>query len=330
MLKIFRVCRGRQLSTIMILSMLPFMFCDSLSQAAQSKMRITTASGVRIRALPQVTAEEVTKLPVGTVVQELEASPNTEKIASVEDRWYRVALADGKQGWVFGGFTTAFDTARASESYQQIANNRLKVEEPSFTEAVDLVNFLARVTSEVTQADARAELELARLRATQRAAAVIPADKQDEPLYQSWVKSLGDQIVYSEPSGQWLVKSDLFWELQKKYGSLAVADRIAWEAANNSLPGECEGFLDCDLYAYNQTTGRYLKLYPSGAHAEEAINNLTEFFGEVIKSKGTYSVGDRADLRKALTELRAILMKTSSPKKAALLKMVDQVAATYR
>ena len=183
---------------------------------------------------------------------------------------------------------------------------------------------------EVTRKDDAAELELARLLAIAKAAAAIPIDKQEEPLYQSWVKAQANQLVYSEPAAMWLVDSESFWKLQQKYSSLPVADRIAWQAASNLIPGECEGFLDCNLYAYNRTVGRYLNLYPRGAHAEEAINNLAEFLGEVIKSEGAYSVGEKADLRKALAELRATVMKTSSPKKAALLKQIDQVAAQYR
>lgn len=324
--KIFRAFK------VLVLSILLFTFCDGFSEAAhQSRIRITTASGVRLRTSPQVAAEEVMRLPIGSVVGEVEASANTEKIAGVEDRWYRVVTLPGgkQQGWVFGGFTMVFDPAKAAESYQQIANNRLKIEQPTFTDSVDLVNFLSRVIPEVTRQDAAAELELTRLLAIAKAAAAIPIDKQEEPLYQSWVKAQGDNLVYSEPAAQWFVLSDLFWKLQQKYKSLPVADQIAWQAANNLLPGECEGFLDCNMYAYNRTLGRYLNLYPRGAHAEEALNNLVEFLGEVIKSEGTYSVGEKADLRKALAELRATVTKTSSPKKAALLKMIDQVAQRY-
>lgn len=320
-------------SKVAVLSMLLFMFCDGLSEAArQSRMRITTASGVRVRTGPQVAAEEVMRLPIGSVVGEVEASVNTERIAGVEDRWYRVVtLPAGKQqGWVFGGYTMVFDPAKAAESYQQIANNRLKVEQPTFTDSVDLVNFLTRVIPEVTRANAAAELELTRLLAIAKAAAAIPIEKQEEPLYQSWVKAQGNNLVYSEPAGQWFVVSDLFWKLQQKYKSLPVADQIAWQAANNSLPGECEGQLDCDMYAYIRTLGRYLNLYPRGAYAEEALNNLAEFLGEVIKSKDPYSVGEKADLHKALAEVRATVMKTSSPKKAALLKQINQVAGQYR
>jgi hypothetical protein len=332
LLKIFCACRGLQFCAVLVLFIFcEFIFCEGFAEAAhQSRMRITTASGIRVRTGPQVTAEEVTRLSVGAVLQELEASPNTEKIAGVEDRWYRVVLPDGKQGWVFGGFTLLFDAAKAGESYRQIANNRLKVEDPSFSDSVDLANFLARVKTEITRADLAAELELARLLAIKRAAAAIPADKQEEPQYQSWIKAQGDQLVYSEPAAQWFVNSDLFWQLQKKYGSLPAAERIAWEGANNALPGECEGFLDCNLYAYIRTVGRYLNLYPRGAHADEALNSLAEFFDEVIKSEGTYEVSDRGDLRKGMAELRAIIIKTSGPKKAAVLKAFDQVAARYR
>ena len=89
--KVFRALK------VAVLSMLLLIFCDGISEAApQSRMRITTASGVRVRMRPEVAAEEVMRLPIGSVVEELESFPHTEKIAGVEDRWYRVTLPDGK------------------------------------------------------------------------------------------------------------------------------------------------------------------------------------------------------------------------------------------
>src|SRR6185369_9319011 len=76
---------------------------------AQTRSRITVASGVRVRKAPQVSAEEVERLQIGAVLQEIEQSSSKEKVGQVEDYWYRVALQSGKEGWVFGGFTIIFD-----------------------------------------------------------------------------------------------------------------------------------------------------------------------------------------------------------------------------
>src|ERR1044071_9178081 len=47
---------------------------NALAQPQGGKSRITIASGVRLRATPATTGEEVTRLPLGTIVPELEQS----------------------------------------------------------------------------------------------------------------------------------------------------------------------------------------------------------------------------------------------------------------
>jgi hypothetical protein len=242
--------------------------------------RIAIASGVRLRSAPNITASEITRLQFGAVVQELERTPSAEKIGGVEDYWYRVATADGQQGWVFGGFVVPFDPSHKADTYRRIVGERLKVEGGSFNDLADLVRFLSVATAEVPEMDVRTELELARLLAMKRAAAAIPIDQQQQPQYQTWIKAQGNNVVYSEPAGQWLVSSDLFWGLQKKASALQIADRIAWEAARNPLPGECEGYLPCHFALLNRTDGKYLELYPRGVHAEEALKNIAEDLGQ--------------------------------------------------
>src|SRR5690349_17097284 len=105
--------------------------CMCATAAAQSpagKSRITVASGVRVRVMPNTTAEEVTRLGVGTVVQELEQSAGKERIGSAQDYWYRVGCADGRTGWLFGGFTAPFDANDPVTIYRRIAADRLKAE----------------------------------------------------------------------------------------------------------------------------------------------------------------------------------------------------------
>jgi len=208
----------------------------AFAQSILGKSRITVASGVRVRAMPNTTAEEVTKLGIGTIVEELEQSSSRERIGGTEDFWYRISVPGGKAGWVFGSFTTVFDAANRAAIYRRIAAERLKAEQTSFGEMADLARFLSTAVTEVTQPDATAELELARLLAIRRAAEALPTDKQDQPPYQAWIKTNEALIVYSEPGGQWLVKAEAFWQLAKQYRALSIGERIAWEASNCRCP----------------------------------------------------------------------------------------------
>jgi hypothetical protein len=305
-----------------------FIACANVALLAQSplgKSRITVASGVRLRAMPNTTAEEVTRLGIGTLVQELEQSPNKERIGGAEDFWYRISTPDGKAGWVFGSFTAPFDANNRVAIYRRMAAERLKAPQTNFGEMADLARFLSSIVAEVTQPDANAELELARLMAVRRAAEALPTDKQDQPPYQGWIKANEPLIVYSEPGGQWMVKANAFWELAKQYRALAIGERIAWEAAKLPLPGECEGDPVCLLGALNLTSGKYLRLYPRGVHAEEAMKDIIESLSaglDLMKSAEPVAAEYKADALKEVTTLRTAIQSTASPSKARALELL--------
>jgi hypothetical protein len=297
----------------------------SLAQSPPGKSRIAVASGVRVRALPNTTAEEVAKLGIGTVVEELERSTGRERVGGAEDYWYRINAPGGKTGWVFGSFTAPFEAANRAAIYRRLAAERLKVEPASFGEMADLARFLSSAIPEVAQIDAAAELELARLLAIRRAAEALPTDKQDQPPYQSWIKSNDALIVYSEPGGQWMIQAGAFWNLATQYRALAIGERIAWEAAQLPLPGECEGDPICHLGALNLTTGKYLTLYPRGIHAEEAMKAIIESLNgmlDAVKSAEPLPAEYKADALKEVGALRATIQSTASPSKARALELL--------
>src|SRR5262249_8404417 len=124
---------------------------------------ITTASGVRVRASAQVSAEELIKLPIGTVLDVGERSAGKEAIGGASDYWYRVSLPDGRQGWIFGAFLTAFDAGKRAQIYLAIASDRLKNTKTTFADQAELTRFLERAITEVSEPNGLAELELARL-----------------------------------------------------------------------------------------------------------------------------------------------------------------------
>ena len=198
------------------------------------------------------------------------------------------------------------------------------------------MRFLDRATKEVARRDTLAELEFARLSALARSLSSIPIGEMDKSPYKQWTTARAAEIVYSEPSGQWYVRADLLWDLQKKYADLPVAERIAWAAAETPLPGECETDLGCTLFYASATHGKYLKLYPRGAHRDAALDALAEVFKAVVEdirgSNHVYEVAaeEKADFKKTLATLRAQLAPAASPKAAQLLKQLDEIERHFR
>jgi hypothetical protein len=307
---------------------------SAFSQAPGRKL-IVTAAGARLRERPETAAAETGRLQLGAVVDELERSAEKSKVGSAEEFWHLIAAPGGARGWVFGGLVSPFDPARRDAVYLKLAGDRLANTSATFADLSELVRFLDRATREVKARPTLAELELSRLVALARSLAAMPFEQLNGQPYKTWTDEREQEIVYSEPAGQWYVNSKVLWDLQSKYRDLPVAERIAWEASQTPLPGECEGYLPCYIYKETETNGHYLKLYPRGAHAEAALSKLAESLGYIVdsfrESNSPYEVprDDRTNFRQSLAALRAQLALAPAAKKACVLGQLDAIAKRF-
>jgi hypothetical protein len=297
-----------------------------------ARPKITTASAVRARTSPETGAEEVTRLKLGTVVSADARSAEQAEVGSRKDYWYRVALPGGRQGWVFGGLLADYDPARRGEAVLSIIEERLKVEEIGPADSLDLYNFVEGSQTGASGA-AKGELERARLLALDRAARAMGTDDKGRLSDPGFQKAHEREIYYHELAGGWGVKPEAFWELEKKYHGTPAGDRIAWDAANALYPGECESDEVCQFLRFQETQGHYLGLYPAGAHAAEALQNLKEALASQeidasLKNRGNeqYVRQEREALKKALAEVRATVAKAGGPDKAGILRRLEQLS----
>jgi hypothetical protein len=325
-----------------VVTLLAALVCAHLAACAESQPvvaqkgtagapRITTATTVRVRSEPKTSGAVVAEIGIGRVLHEVDRTSTPETVGNRTDTWRRVVLDDlGNDGWVFGGFLAPFSLAERDRIYLEIAEARLKNEELTFGDWADLTNFLDRATREVTDGGALAAIELARLRAMSRAALIVSYDKAETAPVKGWIERYTAELVYNEIGAGWLVKSDVFWTLREKHKALPLADEIAWAAARNPLPGECEGYMPCHIDVTLITDAKYLGLYPNGAHAAEAVADLVTSLaasteGEYAFDPKDVPAEDRPAFQKALGELRAVVAKTSTPKTKELLGVIDRV-----
>jgi hypothetical protein len=313
-------------------------------QALAQERYITTAFDVNLREEPSVSANNLGQIKLGTPVRSSERTPGKQTLGNREDFWHKIetaATADGKskKGWIFGGFLRPLPADKRETVYREIAEERAAAAGKNFSNNVELYEFLTRIAPELKTPNAAATLGLARLRALRAALAEIPIEKQNEPLYKNFIVAQDKNIVYSEPSGQWYVRSEMFWNLSKKYKQTLpeFAERAAWEAAENPLPGECEGYLNCYLYLMNTTYGAYLQAFPRGAHGKEALKTLNEWLAPIAadaRKKEVYSapadVSDRAEFNQSIADLRVVISKTGFFEKDVVLRQLSQIAEGYR
>jgi hypothetical protein len=296
--------------------------------AAQAK--ITTVSAMRVRRAPQVNAEELQRLKLGAVVNAVARSTNQDTVAGKTDYWYRVNLPNSETGWVFGGLLLDYNAQQRNELLRQIIEARLKAENTEFADRQEIYNLASNSITETKDTSTRAEFELLKLLALANWATTFPDNLSDKSPYREWIKTHAAEVIPNEFGGGYNLRSELLWNLETKYHSLPIADRIAWEAAQNPQPSDCEGDEACHFFLYEGAI-KYLNLHPNGTHAAEALNGLTEVLTEeVIKTandKGgdKYVVEQRAELRKMLVSLRAVVAKTSASEKMEVVKRLERV-----
>jgi hypothetical protein len=150
-----------------------------------------------------------------------------------------------------------------------------------------------RVRSELAVAgdpESRGRAALVWVRVMRRTLDGIPmtSARDDEP-YRSWLARHDADVVYSEPAGQWLIAPEVIWTLHDGVKHTAAAEPVAWEAVENGLPGECEGYPPCYLSGFTMLHGRYLASHPRGAHAAEVIQLMAESLAQIERLLGERS-----------------------------------------
>ena len=296
--------------------------------APQSK--ITTVSAMRVRKSPQVSAEEIVRLKLGTVVNAIARSANQDSVAGKTDYWYRVNLPNGETGWLFGGLLLDYTTGQRQQLVSQIIEARFKAENTDFADRQEIYNLAASSLTEVKDVSTRAEFELLKTLALANSALAVPSEQTNKSPYREWLKAHNVEVVQNEFAGGYQLRSDVLWDLEKKYHNLPIADRIAWEASQAFPPSDCEGDEVCHAFI-EEGEIRYLSLHPTGAHVAEAIKNIADVLtDEVIKfanDKGgdKYAVEQRTELKKLLASLRLALAKTTAPEKNDVLIKLNQI-----
>lgn len=323
-----------QLATIVFTLLAIGHLSQSLAQTNELKLgikqpKITTVAFTRVRKSPQITAEEVTRLKLGTVLNVIASTSEQETIGGKTDRWYVVELPKGETGWVFGGVLLDYTTNERSQILRRIIEARLKAEALDFADRQQTYD-LATVATNEAKGDTRGEFELLKLLALAGSAGAFPDNLENKSPYREWLNTHRAEVIRNEFAGGYNLRSELLWNLETKYHSLPIADRIAWEAAENPQPSDCEGDEVCSFFVI-QDEIKYLSRHPNGSHTPEALKNLTEALSDdVIKTaneKGgdKYAVQQRTDLLKVLASLRLALAKTSAQGKDELLKKLDRI-----
>lgn len=298
--------------------------------SANAPQIIVTDLSARIRSQAKSTAPELTRPKLGTILLVAEKTP----------AWYRVQFTSGSKitnGWISANSVNDLNSTGRDQLYRQIADRYYKNDGMDFATASALYEFLNKADDELNDSDT-AELDLKKLMALKSALKAIPVGQSDVNPYQEFIKGNQKNVVYSEPAGAWYVNSNLFWDLHTKYEKSPLADQIAWEGAQNPLPGECEGYVNCYLFYGRMTSAEYLRLHPTGKKNTEALINLTNLLEPIVVGlnggnsvySGPTDMTDRAEFYNLLAELRTIVSRLPLTEKEKTLQQLRKIAEGFR
>lgn len=280
---------------------LAFLFIAALScvgtamaadYVAENANKLTVGTGVRVRATPDTNAAEVGKLPLGTDLHTTQRTSDKTKVGKQSDYWYQIETP--VKGWVFGGLVRDFNLAQSEQVWLDLALEKLGKSDTlygyyedksplSFSDAVEIGEFAQRAAKESKTPAIQGELELAYWRAMQIALWTGDSNAHEKPPYSTWRKTLGDNVLYSEPSAEYLIQPDVLWKLADKHKDDASGDVIAWQAANAYIGGECEGFVGCYSGRTLMMQGGYLKRYPQGKYLKPVLAVVKDTFDSIRK-----------------------------------------------
>ena len=211
---------------------------------------IITATNVIVRKEASTKSARLTAVKLGKILPVIERS----------SAFYQVEYEDGKNGWISTTFTRDYNADKRDSLYREIGDKQLKTQKIDFTTASETTEFLRTAAAMVKTDEARADLSFKRLRFIAAALKAIPSGKGEQPPYKNFIRANEKDIVYSDPSAEWYVRAESFWDLREKFAALPLAEEIAWTAANTQIPGECEGYINCYLYNIRAADGEYLSL----------------------------------------------------------------------
>ncbi len=143
----------------------------------------------------------------------------------------------------------------------------------------------------------------------------------------AWLEKHKEEVVYSEPAGQYYVRQDGVWALYEKSKATPLAEEIAWEAANTPLAGECEGYLPCYAGSSLESLGRYLELYPRGKWTSEGLDSLYWMLDPMSPEEFPLDAQDLGECSKIFAKWRQILKSLSGAEKQR--QGLEKLAKSY-
>jgi len=288
---------------------------------AAEELRVVTGTGLRVRAAPDTTSEVLEKLELGATAPCL-GRVGEAAVGERKGAFCRTRLADGREGFFFEPLTALFDPTRAEEAWRAIVAERTAAlpycAEGRKEDVWGFQRFLLARAAAATSPAERARWELLELRLV----------KAQACLYLG-----GDARVYRDEAQGARLKREALWAFVDRVRGTPASEEGAWLAVEHGHDFECEGYLPCYLAWRRHVEAEYLRRFPDGPHAGDAVRGVAEAARPVLAALEKGELG-REDLGETdlatLTELGASLAPVKLPEARAVEETLTAIAARVR
>ena len=284
--------------------------------------RVLITAAANARAKPSTDAAVLCPLSMG---QEL-------ALEAREGDWVRVTTCGGG-AYVHGSLVRSITPATREAAREALVRERLARDGDGFAAADALLALVRAWANQQKEPEGRARYALYEMRAIANAARAGESALRSRLMH---IVAEGSRMfVYNEPGGMWQLRDSYIWEVHEQHKATAAADDIAWFAAENDLPGECEGYMPCYIGRTDRLQGEYLRRYPRGRHVEAAIDRIlfiSTLAGDPPKLDALDVPKAEAcrDLGAALPPLIAAVSGSGSSRRDAATAKLDRLAGLCR
>lgn len=294
-----------------ILSVL-FLLLVTVSFAAQPDYVYVSANNVRIRDAASTAGAVVATLPIGTWGKVLETSDNAENLLGKTAHWYKISINNDLEGWIFGGLTLAATADERFSAALSVINSQIDTDKKPLHDLMQTLEFTESVKEMASHSLEKADLDLAFFILLDHIYWTFKVVGKYGEISHKAVNDYKNICYYHENAAQYFVKPEAFWELSEEYADIPeAAEKIAWQAARQILPGETEGEPEAVISVFKATYGRYLESYPEGKYVTQVLEDVVREINYIYENLSDYEKSlDKKSFKKLLVWLEDLVALT--------------------
>ncbi len=227
-----------------------------VASAVGGDLRLVTVTGLRLHAEPNASSAVVLRVPLGTVIECGERSPDVD-VGGTHGAFCKVRAGD-RVGWAFEPLTAPVADDGDAQLQALIDKRMGALDDAERADLYELDGLIRRQIDGTADRNLRLAARLDELRLLDKHAAVFAGDKR----------------IYDDPSQGKRLRRAPILKLVDDARDTPVSEPAMWFLVEHGRDGECETNAGCHMDWMVRLEVRYLRAHPQGPHAGAALAHI--------------------------------------------------------